>query len=95
MENGFVDLGAMAPVFLLFLTSGLIIFAVSSWVGEALLGQIRESKTSIFGRADGYSKNKGRAMYVPPAQLTTANQKVTVEQAHSLPAIPNLPSFKS
>jgi hypothetical protein len=96
--DGFGDLGAMAPVYLLFLASGLIIYAVSSWVGEALLSQIRESKTSVFGRSEDYSKTKGRALYVPPAQISTVNKTANVNKPvneYNLPLIPIRPPVKN
>lgn len=98
MEINFGDLGAMAPVYLLFLTSGLIIYAVSSWVGEALLSQIRENKTSVFGRSEEHSKAKGRAIYVPPAQISTITQNknsMTGSKEFTLPSIPARPPVRT
>jgi hypothetical protein len=97
MDIGFGDLGAMAPVYVLFLTSGLIIYAVSSWVGEALLNQIRESKTSVFGRSDNYKESKSRAIYVPPAQLSTIKQETRLSKSsaeYNLPSIPVRPPVR-
>lgn len=95
MENLIGNLTAMWPVYVLFITSGLIIFIVSSWVGEALLSQIKENKTSIFGKSD--SRNlQARTMYVPPAQMAVSglNQKNAQPRFSTLPAIPNRPQTK-
>ncbi len=94
MESLIGDLGDMWPVYVLFITSGLIIYAVSSWVGEALLSQIRHNKTSIFGRPD--EKNiKARTIYVPPAQLTgNVEKKPAAPASVKLPSIPARPPVK-
>lgn len=94
MENIFGNLSTIAPVFFLFVTSGLIIYAVSSWIGEALIGQIKESRTSLFGRSEDYVRAKSRTIYVPPSQLSTyqtAKKPATVNSVPNLPSIPSRP----
>lgn len=87
----FGDLSTVGPVFLLFVTSGLIIYAVSSWMGEALIGQIKSSKTSLFGRSEDYAKAKSRTIYVPPSQLSTYEKATTAPElpVNTLPTIPS------
>lgn len=96
MESFIGDIGEMWPVYALFITSGLIIYAVFSWVGEALISQILSNKTSIFGRSD--DKNaKARTIYVPPAQITTAattGAPASKPQGVTLPSIPARPPIK-
>ena len=94
MESFIGDLGEMWPVYALFITSGLIIYAVFSWVGEALIGQILSNKTSVFGRSDDRNA-RARTIYVPPAQITTT-AKPTSEKPKgvSLPSIPARPPVK-
>lgn len=94
MENIFGDLNTIAPVFLLFVTSGLIIYAVSSWIGEALIGQIKDSKTSLFGRSEDYVRAKSRTIYVPPSQLSTyqTSSSKTTEAAKTTPMLPAIPT---
>ena len=88
MENIFGDLTTMVPVYVLFLTSGLIIYTVSSWLGEALIGQIKNRKTSVFGKTPASIDN--RALYVPPAQISTVNQNIVSRPTaiQSLPVVP-------
>lgn len=89
----------MLPVYLLFLLSGLTIYAVSSWMGEALLGQIKNKKTSLFGRATN-QVGEIRAMYVPPAQISTMNsamsgkKKPVLSMSSGLPPLPSSAKFE-
>lgn len=85
------DLSTVGPVFLLFVTSGLIIYAVSSWMGEALIGQIKDNRTSVFGRSEDYAKAKSRTIYAPPSQLSTYEKTSTntTPPGDLLPAIPS------
>lgn len=94
MESFFGDLNEMWPVYALFITSGLIIYAVFSWVGEALISQILSNRTSVFGRSDDRNA-KSRTIYVPPAQITTTTSTpVTASQSVTLPSIPARPPIK-
>jgi hypothetical protein len=97
MEN-FLD--GMAPLYALYLGSGLIIYAISSWLGEALLNQIKNNKTSLFGRDTVQARNS-YTMYMKPEQLSTISRTKNVSNVipNTLPAVrpqvsrlPNLPS---
>ena len=94
MEN-LGDINQMGLVFLLFVTSGVIIYATSTWIGEALLTQIRTNRTSVFGRSEEYSKAKSRTIYVPPAQVNTLHVKTTqpaMVASTPKPILPVIPS---
>lgn len=82
------------PVYALFITSGLIIYAIFSWVGEALISQILSNKTSVFGRSDDRNA-RARTIYVPPAQITTTAQPTVKKTTNvTLPSIPARPPVK-